>query len=87
MKVKLVFWIAPTHVELKILYTKFSIILLYRNPFELADVVLRPYCRCLSENCDDFIIGNARVQHFRISNSESMVLDNRDPGFYCEALQ
>ena len=84
MKVTLVFWIAPIHVELEFLYITFNHILLYRNTFELADVVLRPYCHRLSEDCDDFTFGDARVRDvFSIATSESIVLDN--PGFAREA--
>jgi len=83
VKVTLVFWIAPIHVELEFLYITFSLNLLYRNTFELADVVLRPYCRRLFEDCDDFTFGDARVQdEFSISTSDSIVLDN--PG--CAAM-
>ena len=92
MKVTLVFWIAPTHVELEFLYITFNRIqvLLYCNTFELefADFVLRPYsnCRRLSEDCDDFTFGNARDRdEFSISTSESIALDN--PGFSREARQ
>ena len=88
MKVTLDFWIALSHVELEFLYITFNRILLYCNTFELANVVLRPYCCRLSKDCDDFTFGDARVRdEFSISTSESMVLDNRDPGFYCEARQ
>ena len=62
MKVTLVFWIAPTHVELKFLFITFNRILLYRNTFELADLVLRP-CSCrLSENYDDLTFGDTCVR-------------------------
>jgi len=89
VKVTLVFWIAPTHVELEILYITFNRImrsLLYRNTFKLADVVLRPYCCRLSEDCDDVIFSDARVRdELSISTSEFIVLDN--PGFSREARQ
>jgi len=86
VKVTLVFWIAPTHVELDFFHINFNWILLYCNTFELADVVLRPYCCRLSEDCDDFPLGNVRVRdELVISTSESIVLDN--PGFFCEAWQ
>jgi len=62
VKVTLVFWIAVTHVELDFLHITFNRILLYRNTFELADFVLRPYCCHLSEDCDDFTFGDARVR-------------------------
>ena len=82
----MVFWIAPTHVELEFLYITFNRNLLYRNTFELADVVLRPYCRRLSKDCDDFTFGDARVRdEFSISTFESIVLDN--PGFSREVRQ
>ena len=88
MEVTLAFWSVPTHVELEFLYFTFYRILLYRDTFELADFVLRPYCRCLSKDCNNFTFSDARVRdEFSISTSESMVLDNRDPGFYCEARQ
>jgi len=86
VKVTLVFWIAPTHVELKFSYITFNRILLYRNTFELADFVSRPYCCRLSEDCDDFTFGDARVRdELSISTSESIFLDN--PGFFSEAWQ
>ena len=50
MKVTLIFWIAPTHVEFEFLYITYNRILLYRNMFELVDVVLRPYCCRLSKD-------------------------------------
>jgi len=47
---------------------------------------MRPYCRRLSEDCDDFTVGDARVRdEFSISTSESIVLDN--PVFFREARQ
>ena len=86
MKVTLVFWIASTHVELEFFHITFNRILLYRNTFELADFVLRPYCCRLSEDCNNFTFGDARVRdELSISTSESIVLDN--PGFFREARQ
>jgi len=86
VKVTLVFWIAPTHVELEFLHITFNLIVLYRNTFELVDFDLRPYCCRLSEDCDDFTFGDARVRdELSIPTSESIVLDN--PVFFREALQ
>ena len=86
LEVTLVFWIVSTHVELEFFHITFNRILFYRIIFELADVVLRPYCRRLSEDCDDFTFGDARVRdEFSIPTSESIVLDN--PGFFREARQ
>ena len=86
MKVTLVVWVAPTHVVLKFLCITFCRIVCYRNPFELVDFVLRPYCRRLSEDCDDFTFGDAHIRdEFSIFTAESIVLDN--PGFFREARQ
>jgi len=77
VKVALVFWSVSTHVELESLYFNFYRILLCRDKFELAYVVLSPYCRHLYEDCEDFNFGNARVRDkLCISISESIVLDN-----------
>jgi len=82
----MVLWIAPTQVELEFLYITFSLILLFCNTFEFADVVLRSYCRCLYKDCNDVAFGNARVRNkFSISTSGSVVLD--DPEFSRETLQ
>jgi len=86
VKVTLVFWIAPTHLDLEFLHITFNRILLYRNTFDLADFVLRLCCCRLSEDCDDFTFGDARVRdELSISTSESIVLDN--PGFFRKVRQ
>ena len=60
-----------------LLYFTFYRILLCRDTSELANVVLSPYCRRLSEDCDDFPFGDARVgDKLGIFISESIVLDN-----------
>jgi len=58
-------------------YFTFYHILLCRDTFGLANVVLSPYCRRLSEDCDDFPYSDVRVRDkLGIFISESIVLDN-----------
>jgi len=76
-KLSLVFWITPTYVKLEFLYITFGRILLLCNPFKLTDVTLRPYCRCLSKDCDDFAFNDVRVRNkFSISTSKPIIFDN-----------
>jgi len=77
VKVTLVFWITPSHVQLAPgnFCTSLSVssiyILFWCNNLQLTEVVLRLYCRCLSKNCDNFAVGNTHVRNkFSISTSE-----------------
>ena len=86
VKVTLVFWIAPTHVELEFLYITFQSHFALPQQVRTRELRLETILLPSPRDCNDFTFDDARVRDkLSIFTSESIVLDN--PAFFWEARQ